>query len=278
MEVPTAPQPPPLRPAAAPTSSTNSGSSSQSKNAKKKARQKAKKAEAAAVAAAAAAAAGMGEVNSPAGGAGADAPGEGEAADAAAEAANGARGVEGEHSGGSAAADSAVRLDQGLGHLQEADSLAAAAAGGQGGAMSNGHAPPISAANGSGPGGAKQYVYESRVLTSDEDLASAGAKIVDFGNACWTYKHFTDDIQTRQYRSPEVLLGAKYDTPCDLWSLACVLFELATGDFLFDPRSGEAWDRDEDHLALMLELLGRMPRKVGVLVVFLGGWEAGSVV
>ena len=31
-----------------------------------------------------------------------------------------------------------------------------------------------------------------------------GCKIVDFGNACWTHKHFTDDIQTRQYRSPEV--------------------------------------------------------------------------
>jgi serine/threonine-protein kinase SRPK3 len=59
-----------------------------------------------------------------------------------------------------------------------------------------------------------------------------------------------------------VLLGAKYDTPADIWSLACVIFELATGDFLFDPRGGPSWDRDEDHLALIIELLGRMPRKV----------------
>lgn len=35
-------------------------------------------------------------------------------------------------------------------------------------------------------------------------LAGIDCKIVDFGNACWTHKHFTDDIQTRQYRSPEV--------------------------------------------------------------------------
>jgi serine/threonine-protein kinase SRPK3 len=34
---------------------------------------------------------------------------------------------------------------------------------------------------------------------------SVGAKIVDLGNACYTHKHFTDDIQTRQYRAPEVL-------------------------------------------------------------------------
>jgi hypothetical protein len=35
-------------------------------------------------------------------------------------------------------------------------------------------------------------------------LADASCKIVDFGNACWTYKQFTSDIQTRQYRCPEV--------------------------------------------------------------------------
>jgi hypothetical protein len=38
----------------------------------------------------------------------------------------------------------------------------------------------------------------------DVRLATADCKIVDFGNACWTYKQFTSDIQTRQYRSPEV--------------------------------------------------------------------------
>lgn len=70
-------------------------------------------------------------------------------------------------------------------------------------------------------------------------------KLVDFGNACWTYKQFTNDIQTRQYRCPEVLLGAKYSTSADLWSFACICFELATGDVLFDPHSGDNYDRDE---------------------------------
>lgn len=27
-------------------------------------------------------------------------------------------------------------------------------------------------------------------------------KIADLGNACFIYKHFTEDIQTREYRSP----------------------------------------------------------------------------
>ncbi|RZC70604.1 hypothetical protein C5167_033735 [Papaver somniferum] len=94
--------------------------------------------------------------------------------------------------------------------------------------------------------------------------ANVKCKLVDFGNACWTYKQFTSDIQTRQYRCPEVLLGSKYSTPADLWSFACICFELATGDVLFDPHSGDNFDRDEDHLALMMELLGMMPRKIAL--------------
>jgi len=31
-------------------------------------------------------------------------------------------------------------------------------------------------------------------------LDSLTCTITDFGNGCWTYKHFTEDIQTRQYR------------------------------------------------------------------------------
>uniref|UniRef100_A0A8C7V895 non-specific serine/threonine protein kinase n=1 Tax=Oncorhynchus mykiss TaxID=8022 RepID=A0A8C7V895_ONCMY len=85
-------------------------------------------------------------------------------------------------------------------------------------------------------------------------------KIADLGNACWVHKHFTEDIQTRQYRSLEVLIGSGYNTPADIWSTACMAFELATGDYLFEPHSGEDYSRDEDHLALIIELLGKVPR------------------
>jgi len=86
-------------------------------------------------------------------------------------------------------------------------------------------------------------------------------KIVDFGNACWTFKHFTDDIQTTQYRAPEVILRSGYDELCDLWSVACVLFELATGDQLFHPESGRGYSKDDDHVTLITELLGPFPRE-----------------
>uniref|UniRef100_A0A3P9Q2R0 non-specific serine/threonine protein kinase n=1 Tax=Poecilia reticulata TaxID=8081 RepID=A0A3P9Q2R0_POERE len=37
-------------------------------------------------------------------------------------------------------------------------------------------------------------------------------------------------------------------------------FELATGDYLFEPHSGEDYSRDEDHIAHIIELLGCIPR------------------
>uniref|UniRef100_A0A8C4X255 non-specific serine/threonine protein kinase n=1 Tax=Eptatretus burgeri TaxID=7764 RepID=A0A8C4X255_EPTBU len=85
-------------------------------------------------------------------------------------------------------------------------------------------------------------------------------KIADLGNACWVHKHFTEDIQTRQYRALEVLIGAGYGIPADIWSTACMAFELATGDYLFEPHSGEDYSRDEDHVAHIIELLGAIPK------------------
>ncbi|KAJ8898191.1 hypothetical protein PR048_003551 [Dryococelus australis] len=96
------------------------------------------------------------------------------------------------------------------------------------------------------------------------EVCDIEVKIADLGNACWVHRHFTEDIQTRQYRSLEVLLGAGYSTSADIWSTACMAFELATGDYLFEPHSGEDYSRDEDHLAHIIELLGDIPRKIAM--------------
>lgn len=95
-------------------------------------------------------------------------------------------------------------------------------------------------------------------------LMKSRAVVVDLGNACWTHRHFSEDIQTRQYRAPEVLVGSSYDTAADMWSLGCITFELLTGDLLFDPRAGDDYDRDEDHLAMFQELLGKMPKTMAL--------------
>ena len=81
-------------------------------------------------------------------------------------------------------------------------------------------------------------------------------KLCDMGNACYINNHYSDIIQTREYRSPEVILDGEYDQTADIWSLACMIFELVTGDYLFDPSKGKKYTINEDHLAQITELIG----------------------
>ncbi|XP_077180947.1 SRSF protein kinase 3-like [Paroedura picta] len=91
------------------------------------------------------------------------------------------------------------------------------------------------------------------------NLMKMGVRIADLGSACWTYKSFSRKIQTQPYRALEVLLGLDYGTPADIWSTACLAFELATGERLFEPQAGRYFSRDDDHVARIIELLGRIP-------------------
>ena len=90
--------------------------------------------------------------------------------------------------------------------------------------------------------------------------SSIQVKICDIGNACWFNHHFSTIIQTRQYRSPEVILGIYYNETSDIWSLACIIFELVTGDFLFNPTSSEEFCKNDSHLCKFMEICGKMPK------------------
>ncbi|KIK49627.1 hypothetical protein CY34DRAFT_121644 [Suillus luteus UH-Slu-Lm8-n1] len=93
------------------------------------------------------------------------------------------------------------------------------------------------------------------------DSTPLSIKIADLGNATPSKRHFTEDIQTRQYRAPEAILGRHdWGTRADVWSVACVIFELLTAEYLFDPHGqGEMFTKDDDHMAQIIELLGDFP-------------------
>lgn len=134
----------------------------------------------------------------------------------------------------------------------------------EGGKKSSGDASTAPSSRDTSASSAARTHNQQPDLQDVDMLMQCRTVIVDLGNACWTHRHFSEDIQTRQYRSPEVLIGSKYDTSADLWSLGCMTFELLTGDLLFDPRAGEDYDRDEDHLAMFQELLGKIPKKLAL--------------
>lgn len=82
----------------------------------------------------------------------------------------------------------------------------------------------------------------------------SGIKVIDFGSSCYESQRVYTYIQSRFYRAPEVILGAKYGRPIDMWSLGCILAELLSGRALF-PGENEA-----DQLACILEVLGMPPK------------------
>ncbi|EGR29294.1 serine protein kinase, putative [Ichthyophthirius multifiliis] len=57
-----------------------------------------------------------------------------------------------------------------------------------------------------------------------------------------------------------VLIGNMYNQTADIWSLACMLFEILTGDFLFEPRKGPNFSKNDDHLAQIQELCKKFPK------------------
>lgn len=68
------------------------------------------------------------------------------------------------------------------------------------------------------------------------DNKSSDIKVIDWGSGAFVGQTIYTYIQSRFYRAPEVILGLKYSTEIDIWSMACVFAELFTGVPLF---SGE---------------------------------------
>ncbi|XP_024378125.1 uncharacterized protein [Physcomitrium patens] len=80
--------------------------------------------------------------------------------------------------------------------------------------------------------------------------AMSKIKVIDFGSSCFSHEKVYTYIQSRFYRSPEVILGLPYDTKVDIWSFGCILAELFSGYPLF-PGENEV-----EQLACMMEVLG----------------------
>ena len=84
--------------------------------------------------------------------------------------------------------------------------------------------------------------------------SKSAIKVIDFGSSCFEDERVYTYIQSRFYRSPEVILGLPYGMPIDMWSFACILVELYTGYPLF-PGENEL-----EQFACIMEVLGLPPK------------------
>ncbi|OMJ95010.1 hypothetical protein SteCoe_1708 [Stentor coeruleus] len=86
-----------------------------------------------------------------------------------------------------------------------------------------------------------QHIHSLKLIHCDlkpenilmKSYSRCEVKIIDLGSACFIHDHLGSYVQSRSYRAPEVILGCQYDYRIDVWSLGCILFELFTGNVLF---------------------------------------------
>ena len=84
-------------------------------------------------------------------------------------------------------------------------------------------------------------------------------KICDFNlviNCSENLGNTSIEIQTRYYRAPEIIIKAGLHKKTDYWSIGCILFELLTGEILFNPEKNKLISRDIHHMYLIEELVG----------------------
>ncbi|PKI83452.1 dual-specificity kinase [Malassezia vespertilionis] len=84
-------------------------------------------------------------------------------------------------------------------------------------------------------------------------LEAPSIKLVDFGSACHEQQTVYTYIQSRFYRSPEVLLGLSYNSSIDMWSLGCIAAELFLGLPLFPGTS------EYNQISRIVDMLGLPP-------------------
>jgi len=87
-------------------------------------------------------------------------------------------------------------------------------------------------------------------------LKNPEIRLIDFGSTTFDHEHHSSVIQTRHYRAPEVVMELGWDQSCDVWSVGCIVFELAMGFMMFDTHSSQ------EHLAMMERILGQIPTKM----------------
>ena len=82
--------------------------------------------------------------------------------------------------------------------------------------------------------------------------------ITDFGLFCQNDEYHLNSFGTLYYLAPESLLYLKHTPKIDFWAFGCTIYELITGNILFDPPKDE-YDRKYHHFYKMQRLFGKLP-------------------
>ena len=105
----------------------------------------------------------------------------------------------------------------------------------------------------------KEYALNDFIFDSDIKIKITGFnQYIKINNK----KININSKQRDKYLPPEIILNSDYNETIDIWALACIIFELATGEPLFDAESDANFSKKENHIWKFIEILGNIPNKI----------------
>ena len=131
-----------------------------------------------------------------------------------------------------------------------------------------------------------ENILLDRPIVDIKNINDINVKIADFGTAIKTSDKSDYNIGTLHYCAPELMLGLSYSTGIDIWAVGCLIFELISGECLFDynryydeasdfsdGETNSEFDSDDDDeddksqlefllLSMMSQILGKLPYKL----------------
>ena len=102
----------------------------------------------------------------------------------------------------------------------------------------------------------QRYKYNQEILTN------LNIKLTDFGGSYFFDKKPVDRTYTIYYSPPETILKYGSTEKIDIWAIGCVMYELLTGDILFEPKRTIKCGIDRNHIYEIQRTLGMIPNYI----------------
>ncbi len=94
----------------------------------------------------------------------------------------------------------------------------------------------------------------------DKFINNIEISLADFGSHCSNDEMYEEEFGTEYYNPPEAILLGDCTYKVDIWSLGCTIYELITGEILFDPDENNKFSNTTlNHLYLIDKFCGKLP-------------------
>jgi serine/threonine protein kinase len=93
-------------------------------------------------------------------------------------------------------------------------------------------------------------------------LSNLNIKLTDFGGSYFFSKKPSNCTYTIYYSSPETILKYNSNEKIDIWAIGCVMYELLTGEILFEPKRTKKCGIDRNHIYEIQRIIGIIPNYI----------------